>query len=102
MSRTADISTASHTAQPQVDSTDFTTLVSKMVTDQAPRVFAIVLEYGEQIDAQVIGWGMALDESAYVTTVDGRTQYVVAVPENALKYVISPTNTTPRLVWASA
>ena len=73
--------------------------MAEMVADQAPRVFAIVLEYGEQIDAQIISWGMALGESTYVTTVDGRTQYVLADPENALKYVPAPANTTPHLVW---
>lgn len=90
----------SHTNEP--DEANFNTLVAEMVAEQAPRVFAIVLEYGEQIDARVIGWGMALEESAYVTTADGRTQYVLAEPENALKFVPRRIDTTPRLVWATA
>jgi hypothetical protein len=83
------------------DAADFTTLVAEMVADQAPRLFAIVLEYGEQIDAQILGWGMALDESAYVITVDGKNQYLLSEPENALKYVSSHINATPHLVWAT-
>lgn len=39
-----------------------------MVTDQAPRVFAVVNDYGEQVEAEIIAEGMALDESAFVIT----------------------------------
>lgn len=83
-----------------VETAEFTELVAEMVADQAPRVFAIVLEYGEHIDAQIIAWGMALDEGAYVTTVDGRNQYSVTDPESVLKYVRGQPDTTPHLVWA--
>lgn len=79
----------------------FTELMAEMVADQAPRVFAVVLEFGEQTDAQIIAWGMELDEGAYMTTVDGRNQYALAEPENALMYVRRRSNTTPHLVWAS-
>nr|CEL14300.1 hypothetical protein [Kibdelosporangium sp. MJ126-NF4]CTQ88667.1 hypothetical protein [Kibdelosporangium sp. MJ126-NF4] len=72
-----------------------------MVADQAPKVFAVVLEFGEQTDAQVVAWGMTLDDGAYMTTVDGRNQFMLAEPENALKYVPSRSNITPHLVWAN-
>ncbi|SMD11144.1 hypothetical protein SAMN05661093_04747 [Kibdelosporangium aridum] len=85
---------------PWVDAT-FTELMAEMVADQAPRVFAVVLEFGEQTDAQIIAWGMELDEGAYMTTLDGRNQYMLADPENALMYVRRRSNTTPHLVWAS-
>ncbi|CAM3445672.1 hypothetical protein KIPE111705_09060 [Kibdelosporangium persicum] len=71
-----------------------------MVADQAPRVFAVVLEYGEHVDAKVVAWGMALDDGAYVITADGRNQYALASPENALRYVRGRNDTTPHLVWA--
>ncbi|MET0237426.1 MAG: hypothetical protein ABW224_22445 [Kibdelosporangium sp.] len=102
MSRTTDTSASGRTAKPHAVGTDFTTLVAEMVADQAPRVFAVVLEYGDQVDAQVIAWGMALDESAYVTTVDGSYQYLLAEPENALKYVPRKADATPHLVWAGS
>ncbi|MBP2322592.1 hypothetical protein JOF56_002977 [Kibdelosporangium banguiense] len=91
----------SHTSGISAEDPDFPQLVAEMVADQAPRVFAIVLEYGEQIDAQVLAWGMALDESAYVVTVDGKNQYLLAEPENALKCVSTHPNTKPHLVWAT-
>nr|CEL16810.1 hypothetical protein [Kibdelosporangium sp. MJ126-NF4] len=79
----------------------FTKLMAEMVADQAPRVFAVVLEFGEQIDAQIVAWGMTLDDGAYMTTVDGRNQFVLAEPENVLKYVPSRSNITPHIVWAT-
>lgn len=92
--------TAASTGDRKPESLGFTELVAEMVADQAPRVFAIVLEYGGQVDARIVAWGMALDEGAYVATVDGRNQYALAEPENALRYVRCGTNATPRLVWA--
>ncbi|ONI74984.1 hypothetical protein ALI144C_40130 [Actinosynnema sp. ALI-1.44] len=73
--------------------------VVEMATDQAPRLFGVVLEYGEQTDAQVYAWGMALDDFAYMTTVDGSAQFALEEPENALRYVPRRTNITPHLIW---
>nr|CEL16806.1 hypothetical protein [Kibdelosporangium sp. MJ126-NF4] len=79
----------------------FDKLMAEMVADQAPRVFAVVLEFGEQTDAQIVAWGMTLDGGAYMTTVDGRNQFVLAEAENALRYVPSRSNITPHIVWAT-
>lgn len=86
---------------PDSDDADFNTAVAEMVADQAPRVFAVVLEYGEQVEAEIAAWGMALDDYAYMTTADGKTQYLLAEPDNALRYVRNRTNITPHLVWAT-
>jgi hypothetical protein len=86
--------------RPFPEAAEFTELVVEMVADQAPHVFAVVLEYGERVDAQIVAWGMALDEGAYMTTVDGRNQYCLVDPESALKYVRGQPDTTPHLVWA--
>ncbi|MFC0115373.1 hypothetical protein [Kibdelosporangium aridum] len=90
----------SHTS-PSV-SQEFVSLIKQIVSDQAPPLFAVVLEYGEGTDAEIIAWGIALDDSAYMITADGRNQYALAKPENALNYVRSRTNTTPHLVWAKS
>ncbi|SMD13534.1 hypothetical protein SAMN05661093_04874 [Kibdelosporangium aridum] len=74
-------------------------MVADMVADHAPRRFAVVLEYGEQVDARIVAWGLELDDGAYMATVDGKNQYAMASPESALKYVSARPNTTPHLVW---
>jgi hypothetical protein len=103
LSTRAEQSNTDHVHIPQsfTDRAEFTELVAEMVADQAPHVFAVVLEYGEYVDAQIVGWGMALDESAYMITADGRNQYLLASPENALKYVPPRPEATPHLVWAT-
>ncbi|MFC0114718.1 hypothetical protein [Kibdelosporangium aridum] len=88
------MSTIDHDAQR-----DFATDVADMVADHAPRRFAVVLEYGEQVDARIVAWGLELDDGADMATVDGKNQYAMASPESALKYVSARPNTTPHLVW---
>ncbi len=84
-----------------VDGPDSAKDVAEMVADQAPRLFAIVLEYGTGIDARIVAWGMELDEGAYMTTVDGRRQYALADAEGALGYIRGNPDTTPRLIWVA-
>jgi hypothetical protein len=70
-----------------------------MVAEHAPRMFAIVIERGERLDAAITAWGLALNDSAYAITADGKNQYLLAAPEQALQYVRRTANTTPHLVW---
>jgi hypothetical protein len=86
---------------PLGDETEFAKLITDMVTDQAPRLFAVVIEYGDRLDAQLAAWGLAFDEHAYVVTIDGKNQYVVTEPESALRYIRDAAHTTPRLVWVT-
>ncbi|CAM3667848.1 hypothetical protein KIPE111705_19715 [Kibdelosporangium persicum] len=92
----------SNATERSTDDTQFTSLITAIVADQAPRVFVVVLEFGELVEAEIVAWGMALDTGAYMITVDGRNQYALAEPENALMYVRGRTNTTPHLVWAAS
>jgi hypothetical protein len=85
--------------QTLADETEFTNLITAMVANHAPRMFAIVLKRGERLDAAITAWGLALDNSAYAVTTDGKTQYLLAAPEQALQYVRRTANTTPHLVW---
>lgn len=96
-------STSDHDCPPDAgaDVTDFTTLVAEMVADQAPRLFAVVVEFGGHIDGKIVAWGMALNEHTYMTTADGSNQYVLAGPNSALRYVRSHPETTPHLVWVT-
>jgi hypothetical protein len=79
--------------------TEFTNLITAMVAEHAPRMFAIVIERGERLDAAITAWGLALDNSAYAITADGKNQYLLAAPEHALRYIRRTANTTPHLVW---
>jgi hypothetical protein len=79
----------------------FGELVAAMVAEQAPHTFAVVLVSGENDDAEVVAWGLALDDCAYMIMTDGRNQFSLARPENALKYFSGRPDVQPRLVWAN-
>jgi hypothetical protein len=85
--------------QSIADETEFTNLIASMVVDHAPRIFAIVIEHGERLDAAIAAWGLALDNSAYAITTDGKNQYLLTAPEHALQYIRHTPNTTPHLIW---
>src|ERR1041384_2368700 len=86
------------TTAQSIDEAEFTTLVAAMVADHAPRMFAVVIEHGERLDAAITAWGLALDNSAYAITTDGKNQYLLTAPEHALKYTRHTPNTTPHLI----
>jgi hypothetical protein len=83
------------------DSTDFTAVIAEMVADQAPRLFAVVMVHGEQVDMQVAAWGMAFDDYAYMASADGKNQFFLEQPENALRYIRPDVGAKPQLIWVT-
>jgi hypothetical protein len=49
----------------------FTALLHDVAREEAPRLFAIVEEYGEAEDARVAGYGLAYADRAEVNSVEG-------------------------------
>lgn len=45
--------------EPPVSEEEFAEEVRELVASSAPRVFALVEEYGERVDGRIIAWGMA-------------------------------------------
>ncbi|RSM83217.1 hypothetical protein DMH04_24115 [Kibdelosporangium aridum] len=89
--------------EPQTSDTEteFTAMVNEMVADQAPQVFAVVLERDDQSDATVAAWGMSFDDQAYMVKANGNSKYFLADAENALAYIHRTDNATPQLVWVN-
>ncbi|MFE2756515.1 hypothetical protein ACFXGA_31410 [Actinosynnema sp. NPDC059335] len=52
----------------------FTRLMRELAVAEAPRLFAIVEEYGEAEDARVAGYGLAYEDRADVNSVEGDFQ----------------------------
>ncbi|GAB2957597.1 hypothetical protein [Saccharothrix stipae] len=63
--------TASTRSAPLWNAEEFARLMYRLATDQAPRLFAIVEEYGEAEDARVAGYGLAYEGRADVNSVEG-------------------------------
>lgn len=78
---------------------EFAALLENMVADAAPRLFAVVQEYGERVDAQIAAWGMAFDDHAEVVRVDRGCRMSLPAPENALRHFTRGDYIRARLVW---
>jgi hypothetical protein len=89
------------TLPPMGSREEFTAIVDSIVADSAPRVFAIVHEYGDRVDGWVVGWGMALDDRTEVVDVDGGASMTLQAPHNALFYFGYDKHCRPRLVWVN-
>ncbi|TDV52015.1 hypothetical protein [Actinophytocola oryzae] len=76
---------------------EFAAIVARMVADEAPRLFAVVQEYGERVDAVIAAWGMAFDDHSEIVTHQRRLS--VRAPENALRMFTVGDHIRARLVW---
>lgn len=85
---------------PLGDAETFAALMECMVADQAPRLFAVVQEYGERLDGRIAAWGMAFDDHADVVGIGG-VQLSTRSPETALARFVRGDRITPHLVWVN-
>lgn len=85
---------------PMCDEEMFASILDVMVADEAPRVFAIVQEYGERVDARIAAWGISFEERAVAFGTEGTIMKLQSA-ENALRGFGFGTHITPRLVWVN-
>jgi hypothetical protein len=85
--------------KPLCGKQEFVELVASMVADNVPRIFAVVHEYGDRVDARCAGWGLHFDDRAYVVSVDGQLRCSARNPEDILRVFGFGTHIKPRLVW---
>jgi hypothetical protein len=67
--------------------------------DEAPRLFAVVQEYGERVDGRIAAWGMALADHAEVVSVTRGMRMSLQTPKNALRMFTFGNHLRARLVW---
>jgi hypothetical protein len=84
---------------PLFDEPEFAAILEEMVADEAPRLFAVVQEYGERVDGRIAAWGMAFDDHAEVVSVAGGMRMSLPAPENALRMFTVGSHIRARLVW---
>ncbi|MCE6993795.1 hypothetical protein LZG04_03070 [Saccharothrix sp. S26] len=81
---------------------EFAARVRQLAVQEAPRLFAIVEEYGGQQEARVAGYGLAYPDHADVNSVEGDFRLSSESPENARAiFEISSRSSGARnhLVW---
>ena len=84
---------------PLCDEAEFAELVETMVADSAPRLFAIVQEYGERVDAKFAAWGLAFDDHVDAIGTGGAVHVGAPSADSLLKRFHFGSHITPRIVW---
>jgi hypothetical protein len=77
---------------------EFVALMKKMVRTEAPRLFAIVQEYGNRVDAECVGWGLAFKDHTDVLGVSGDVYRGSRSPDDALRD-FQFRGITPHILW---
>ncbi|MGW1682051.1 hypothetical protein [Saccharopolyspora sp. NPDC002376] len=85
--------------RPLCDEVRFGAILECIVADEAPRLFAIVQEYGERVDGRIAAWGLAFADHAEVIAVGGGLRMSMAAPESALRGFTFGSRIRARLVW---
>lgn len=86
---------------PLCGEAEFNQMVAEMVADEAPRLFAVVQEYGEHVDGRIAAWGMAFEDHAEVVSVNGGACLGLRSPERAARKFSRRPNITARVVWVN-
>lgn len=86
---------------PLCSEEEFAEILEGMVADEAPRLFAVVQEYGDRVDGRIAAWGMSFDDHADLVGVDGGVHLGVRALERAIRGFRVGTRITPRLVWVN-
>lgn len=84
---------------PLCDEAQFAEILEETVADEAPRLFAVVQEYGERVDGRIVAWGMAFEDHAEVVSVARDIRMGLQKPETALRLFNIGSHIHARIVW---
>ncbi|RKT89278.1 hypothetical protein SAMN05421805_11428 [Saccharopolyspora antimicrobica] len=84
---------------PLCDDEQFGVILEGLVADEAPRLFAVVQEYGDRVDCRIAAWGMAFADRVEVASVEGGLRMALSAPESALPGFNVGSHVRARLVW---
>ncbi|WP_245533542.1 hypothetical protein [Actinoalloteichus spitiensis] len=84
---------------PMCEEPEFAAILEEMVADEAPRLFAVVQEYGERVDGRIVAWGMAFPDRAEIVSVERTSRMSLRAPEDVLRMFNLGSHIRARLVW---
>lgn len=88
--------------EPLCGEEDFASMMEGDVADEAPKVFAVVQEYGNRVDYRIAAWGIAFDDHAEVVAVDRGMRMRLREPESALRGFAWGSHISSHLVWVTS
>ncbi|MGH3827901.1 MAG: hypothetical protein ACRDQX_12125, partial [Pseudonocardiaceae bacterium] len=89
------------TLPPLCDEATFAGLVAMMVANEAPRLFALVEEFGERVNGEIAAWGMAFDDHVEIVSVDDGSSINLSSLERAAHIFSHHPTITARVVWVN-
>lgn len=78
---------------------DFAALLERFVADVAPRLFALVEEAGERLDARIIAWGMEFADRAELVWVGRAIRGSFSCADRAREVFSFSHRGTLHLIW---
>jgi hypothetical protein len=89
------------TLTPLCDEVEFAQEIAELVADAAPRLFAVVQEYGERADGWIVAWGLAFEDYAEVVRLDSAGRLSLRSPERAVRLFSHGPHITAHVVWVN-
>lgn len=86
---------------PLCDKAEFAQEIAELVADEAPRLFAVVQEYGERANGWIVAWGLAFEDYAEVVRLDSTERLTLRSPERAVRLFSHGPHITANLVWVT-
>ena len=87
------------TLAPLCGEAEFAELVNELVAEDAPKLFAVLQEYGERADGRIAAWGMAFPDHADVVGVDHGLHLRLQSPGGATRAFRRRPHVSARIVW---
>lgn len=88
--------------EPTRTAEEFDAEVRGLVTDCAPRLFALVQVYGDGEDGRIAAWGLAHPEGGYdVVCVEGRVWMRLEALDRAIRHYGRRPEISVRVEWLS-
>ncbi len=82
---TGDSDTDYSTWEPLCDQREFEELMHQTVTEEAPRLFAVVQVLGERLDGRIAGWGLAFKDRVEVISAETGSRLTLVSAERAAR-----------------
>jgi hypothetical protein len=89
------------TLPPLCDEAEFAQELAELVADEAPRLFAVVQEYGKRVDGRIAAWGLAFEDYADVIGLDHNIYVGLQSPERAVRIFSHHPHITAHVVWVA-
>jgi len=78
---------------------EYERLLAGMVGEFAPRLFAVIQEYGDRVDGRIAAWGLAFDDHAEIVGIDRGLRMSTTSAERSLIGFTHRPDITARVMW---